>query len=106
MYAIVCLVEKRNGHLSFPKGSIGRGEGVRASALREWLEEAGLDLDRLALLQDAFVDDPKFGCRYLFAVCRAATPGGASRTRVSLAGPRRTRIGGSPTQSFERIGCG
>ena len=39
------------------------------------VEEAGFDVDRLALLQDAFVDDPKFGCRYLFAVCRTATPG-------------------------------
>ena len=74
-HTYVCLVEKRNGRLSFPKGSMGYGERVREGALREWIEEAGIDVDRLALLQDAFVDDPKFGCRYLFAVCRTATPG-------------------------------
>jgi len=73
-HTYVCLVEKRNGRLGFPKGSMGY-ESVKVGALREWIEEAGLNVDRLALLQDAFVDDPKFGCRYLFAVCRTAAPG-------------------------------
>ena len=71
----VCLAEKRRGFLSFPKGSIKGGEIVKEGALREWVEEAGVNVDRLALLQGAFADDPRHGCRYLFAVCRVAAEG-------------------------------
>ena len=48
-HTYVCLVEKRNGRLGFPKGSMGY-ESVKVGALREWIEEAGLNVDRLALL--------------------------------------------------------
>ena len=71
----MCLVAKRSGHLNFPKGSLGPGESMREGALREWTEEAGIDVGRLALLQGAFAHDPRHGCRYLFAVCRAPTRG-------------------------------
>jgi 8-oxo-dGTP pyrophosphatase MutT (NUDIX family) len=66
----VCLVEKRNGRLGFPKG---RAEHPDASPLqtaqREWCEESMLPVENLSISEeDPFVDG--WGCHYFFAEWR------------------------------------
>lgn len=64
----VCIVEKRNGFLGFPKG---RAESVdqvaQDTAFREWREETGLAVDHLTDLVDERSTVDKHGCRYYFA---------------------------------------
>jgi 8-oxo-dGTP pyrophosphatase MutT (NUDIX family) len=64
----VCLVEKRNGRLGFPKG---RAESSDASALktaqREWLEETVLQTEGLSGLAQERVFVDGWGCHYFFA---------------------------------------
>ena len=68
----MCVVEKRNGVLSFPKGSLQLDETVKPGAMREWWEEVGVSTERLVFLQGAFFDEGKWGCRFLLALVRDA----------------------------------
>jgi len=64
----VCLVEKRNGQLGFPKG---RAESCDSSAMqtafREWREEAMLSIEELQGLHETRVFVDSWGCHYFFA---------------------------------------
>ena len=63
----MCLVEKRNGQLGFPKGRADASDAdAESTALREWKEETMLPADTLqALSHDrCFVD--RWGCHYFF----------------------------------------
>lgn len=54
---------------------------VLAGAKREWLEETGIDLERLRLLPSHHVDDGQIGVRLLVAVCQTgAGPDGVPDT--------------------------
>ena len=65
----VCICEKRNGAMSFPKGGMNVSEGVLLGALREWCQETGVAPQRLQLLRGISLDEPGIGCRYLLARC-------------------------------------
>ena len=73
----VCLVTKQSGIESFPKGPRRHGtkETVFAAASRHWLHEAGLNMGRLAVLQDFHVHEPEYGCRCRIADCREPAAG-------------------------------
>eukprot|EP00927_Polykrikos_kofoidii_P077173 TRINITY_DN74143_c0_g1_i1.p1 TRINITY_DN74143_c0_g1~~TRINITY_DN74143_c0_g1_i1.p1 ORF type:complete len:545 (+),score=68.61 TRINITY_DN74143_c0_g1_i1:50-1684(+) len=68
---LVCLVEKRDGSMGFPKG---RGEmcdgGPLQNAMREWREETNLSDEPLEVISEGnpIVDD--HGCRYYVASWR------------------------------------
>lgn len=67
----VCLVEKRNGQLGFPKGRADIGDpSAMATALREWQEEAMLSIEELDGLSDGRVFIDCWGCHYFFAEWR------------------------------------
>ncbi|CAJ1448139.1 unnamed protein product, partial [Effrenium voratum] len=64
----VCLVESRNGKLSFPKGGKKKSDkSVIDCAFRELLEETSIPRNRVMLHEGLHVDEEKFGCRYLLA---------------------------------------
>lgn len=64
----VCLVESRNGKLSFPKGGKKKSDKtVLDCAFRELLEETSIPRERVKLYPGLHVDEEKFGCRYLLA---------------------------------------
>ncbi|CAK9110221.1 Probable protein phosphatase 2C 62 (OsPP2C62) [Durusdinium trenchii] len=64
----VCLVQSRNGKLSFPKGGKKRSDrNVLDCAYRELLEETSIQRDRVMLHEGLHLDEEKFGCRYLLA---------------------------------------
>jgi 8-oxo-dGTP pyrophosphatase MutT (NUDIX family) len=74
---MVCVGEKRNGKISFPKGRrASHWETILECSKREWDEEAGISLARLFPIQGGYVDDATLGVRYLVAICRNAVPGG------------------------------
>ena len=71
----VCLVTKRSGVESFPKGPRREkaAEPVFGAAVRHWKNEAGLNMNRIRLLRNFHVDDPSYRCRYLIADCGSPT---------------------------------
>eukprot|EP00434_Breviolum_minutum_P017519 symbB.v1.2.015462.t1/scaffold1157.1/size134867/2 len=69
----VCLVESKNGKLSFPKGGKKKSDkSVLECAYRELLEETSIDKHRVTLYPGLHVDEEKFGCRYLIAEVTAS----------------------------------
>ena len=66
----ICIVEKRDGTLSFPKGAVESSDtSLLGTALREWAEETNLTVARLhGLCADRFVEDR--WCRYFVAQWR------------------------------------
>jgi len=74
---LVCVCEKRNGRLSFPKGGREQHETVKQNALREWREETYSEAEASAAhgacanlrfrphRPGAHLDDS--GCRYIIA---------------------------------------
>lgn len=63
----ICLVQKRNGRLGFPKGRAEHpDDSPLATAYREWSEESMLPREHLSLLElQPLVDG--WGCHYFFA---------------------------------------
>lgn len=72
----VCIVEKADGKMSFPKGGRKPGEAVLQGALREWREECGIDPRRLQLSPGMHLDEAFIGVRYLVAGCLHASAAG------------------------------
>ena len=66
---VVCVVQKRDGKLSFPKGGMKSGEKVPTAATREWIEEVGINPARLIIDMSTWVDDGTIGVRYLVGTC-------------------------------------
>jgi len=85
----VCIVEKANNRLGFPKGGRHKSgcdqtdETVLEAAKREWLEETGIATFRLRLCEGVFLDDDYLGTRYLVASCLPATDGCGDPDEVS-----------------------
>mmetsp|Transcript_28886 Transcript_28886/g.87061 ORF Transcript_28886/g.87061 Transcript_28886/m.87061 type:complete len:395 (-) Transcript_28886:96-1280(-) len=82
----VCLVEKRDGRLGFPKGVARLGEtSPLQTALRKWREDTGLSadgLDGLGLDESCAIADA-WGCRHLIAAWSSVElAGGAERVET------------------------
>lgn len=77
----ICVVEKRNGKQSLPKGGRKPGETLEQNARREWREEAGLSEARLQLLPAEAeegrprCEEQQIGAFYFVAACREPRPG-------------------------------
>ena len=62
----VLLTRNLKGVPSYPKGGRDKGESIRDNAVREWIEETGLDPEKLEF-SGGWVDETHTGCRYLGA---------------------------------------
>ena len=66
---LVCIVEKRSGKRSLPKGGRELPETLRDNADREWLEEVNSPQEYLSPLiwgDNSYRDDGYLGIRYYF----------------------------------------